>query len=146
MKVSECMTKNVRMVSPGDTVRQAAAVMAEADSGVVPVSANDRLVGMVTDRDIAIRGIAAGKGPDCPVQDVMTKDVKYCFDDDDVDRVAQNMADIQVRRLPVVNHDKRLVGIISLGDLSKSADGHVVGRAVSGISRPGGQHCTQAGA
>jgi CBS domain-containing protein len=98
---------------------------------------------MITDRDIAIRGIAKGKGPKAKVRDVMTADVKYCFEDQDVEEITRNMADIQVRRLPVLNRDKRLVGILSLGDIAIS-DGKGAGDALSGISRPGGEH-TQAG-
>jgi CBS domain-containing protein len=89
---------------------------------------------MITDRDIAIRGVATGKAPDTPIRDVMTDDVKYCFDDEEVDDVARNMADIQVRRLPVVNREKRLVGIIALSDIAAAEDADVVGDTVSGIS------------
>jgi CBS domain-containing protein len=89
---------------------------------------------MITDRDIAIRGIAKGKGPEAKVRDVMTEEVKYCFDDQDVNEIARNMAEIQVRRLPVVNRSKRLVGIISLADLSQT---RAAGHALRGISEPG---------
>ena len=95
---------------------------------------------MITDRDIAVRGVAEGKAPDAKVRDVMTTDVKYCFDDQEVEEVCANMADIQLRRLPVVNREKRLVGIVSLADLSSNGDVRHVGRALEGISRPGGQH------
>jgi CBS domain-containing protein len=143
MKVSEAMTRDVRVASPDETIRQAAKTMASLDAGVLPVGENDHLIGMITDRDIAIRGIAQGKGPKAKVRDVMTEDVKYCFDDQDVEEVTRNMADIQVRRLPVLNRDKRLVGILSLGDIA-SRDGKDAGEALRGISRPGGDH-TQAG-
>ncbi|TGS81019.1 CBS domain-containing protein, partial [Mesorhizobium sp. M2D.F.Ca.ET.178.01.1.1] len=92
------------------------------DAGVMPVGENDRLVGMITDRDMVIRGIALGKGPDTKVRDVMSQEVRYCFDDEDVDHVLANMGDLQVRRLPVLNRDKRLVGIISLGDLARKGE------------------------
>src|SRR4051812_32996202 len=108
MKVSEAMTPDVRVASPEDTIRQAAKTMASLDAGVLPVGENDHLIGMITDRDIAIRGIAQGKGPKAKVRDVMTEDVKYCFDDQEVEEVTRNMADIQVRRLPVLDRDKRL--------------------------------------
>src|SRR3954462_14972435 len=140
MKVSEAMTRDVRVASPGDTIRQAAKTMASLDAGVLPVGENDHLIGMITDRDIAIRGIAQGKGPKAKVRDVMTEDVKYCFDDQEVEEVTRNMADIQVRRLPVLNRDKRLVGILSLGDVATSRDGKAAADALSGISRPGGEH------
>jgi CBS domain-containing protein len=112
--------------------------------GVLPVGENDQLIGMITDRDIAIRGIAEGKGPKAKVRDVMTDDVKYCFEDQELEEVTRNMADIQVRRLPVLNRDKRLVGILSLGDIAGSPDGKGAGDALRGISRPGGEH-TQTG-
>src|SRR5688572_6376652 len=136
MRVSEAMTRDVRLAQPGQTIRDAARIMADIDAGAVPVSENDRLVGMITDRDIAIRAVAAGKGPDTPVRDIMSQDVKYCFDDEELDHVAKNMADIQVRRLPVVNRDKRLVGIVSLGDVALTEGERAAGKAVTGISRP----------
>ena len=138
MKVSEVMTRDVRVANPEQSIREAAQLMAELDAGVLPVGADDRLVGMITDRDIAVRGVAKGKAPDTPVREVMTADVKYCFDDEEVDHVARNMADIQVRRLPVVNRDRRLVGIIAIADLAANEDARVVGEAVSGISEPTG--------
>src|SRR5207237_9752530 len=144
MKVSEAMTRDVRVASPDETIRQAAKTMASLDAGVLPVGENDHLIGMITDRDIAIRGIAQGKGPKAKVRDVMTEDVKYCFDDQDVEEVTRNMADIQVRRLPVLNRDKRLVGILSLCDIATSPEAIEAAEALSGISQPGGQH-TQTG-
>ena len=137
MQVEELMTREVTMANPDETLRRAARRMAELDVGVLPVSENDRLIGMVTDRDIAIRGIAEGKGPKAKVREVMTVDVKYCFADQSVDEIAANMADIQLRRLPVVDRDKRLVGILSLSDIAVSDDdpGHAM-QALSGISRP----------
>ena len=99
--------------------------MSQTDVGVLPVSDGDRLVGMVTDRDIAIRAVAVGKGPDSTVGDVMTADVNYCFDDDDIEDVCENMADQQVRRLPVVDRDKRLVGIVSLADFATNGEGEL---------------------
>jgi CBS domain-containing protein len=143
MKVSEAMTRDVRVANPEETLQQAAQMMAELDAGVLPVGENDRLVGMITDRDIVIRGIAEGKGPKAKVREVMSKEVKYCFEDQNLEDVTQNMADIQVRRMPVVNREKRLVGIISLGDIATSRADELAGEALSGISRPGGEH-TQA--
>ncbi len=139
MKVSEMMTREVLITNPEETVQQAARLMAELDAGVLPVGENDRLVGMITDRDIAIRAIAAGKGPDARVRDVMTHDVKFCFEDQELDDVTRNMADIQVRRLPVISRDKRLVGIVSLGDVALNGNGDAEA-ALKGISRPGGEH------
>ena len=140
MKVSNCMTNDVQVANPDQTIREVAQVMARLDAGSMPVGDNDRLVGMITDRDIAIRGIATGKGPDAKVRDVMSPDVKYCFDDEEVDEVLHNMGDLQVRRLPVLNRDKRLVGIISLGDLATNGETADAGQALSGISKPGGEH------
>lgn len=145
MRVSEAMSRDVRVANPGQSICDAAKIMAEIDAGAVPVNENDKLVGMITDRDIAIRAIAGGKGPDTPVREVMSKDVKYCYEDEELDHVAKNMADIQVRRLPVVNREKRLVGIIALGDIATSQE-KAGGRAVKGVSRPGGQHTQAAGA
>jgi CBS domain-containing protein len=99
---------------------------------------------MVTDRDIAIRDIAQGKGPEALVREVMTEEVKYCFENQDVEDATRNMGDIQVRRLPVVNREKRLVGILSLGDISKTHGGIAAAEALNKISRPGGAH-TQTG-
>jgi CBS domain-containing protein len=144
MKVSEAMTRDVQVASPEETIRKAAQIMATLDAGALPVGEEDHLIGMITDRDIAIRGIAKGKGPKAKVRDVMTEDVKYCFDDQEVEEVTRNMADIQVRRLPVLNRDKRLVGILSLGDIAISREGKGAGDALRGISQPGGEH-TQTG-
>jgi CBS domain-containing protein len=145
MRVSEAMTRDVRVATPGQSIRDAAKTMAEIDAGVLPVGENDRLIGMITDRDIAIRGVAAGKGPDTPVREVMSSEVKYCFEDEDIEHVAGNMAEIQVRRLPVVSRDKRLVGIVSLGDVAKSdGGGRKAAEAVKGVSKPGGQHSQSA--
>jgi CBS domain-containing protein len=140
MKVSEAMTANVRVTSPGQTIREAAQAMVDLDAGILPVGENDKLVGMITDRDIAVRGVAMGKGPDTSVRDVMSSEVKYCFDDQEVDEVARNMADIQVRRLPVLDRNKRLVGILSLGDIANAGERAAEVKALSGISRPGGEH------
>lgn len=139
MKVSEAMTREVRLARPDQSIREVAQLMSELDIGAVPVEENDRLVGMITDRDIAVRAIAEGRGPDTKVSEVMTSDIKYCFDDQSIDEVTRNMGDLQVRRLPVVNRDKRLVGILSLGDLAveqRWAD--EAGEALSQISQPGG--------
>jgi CBS domain-containing protein len=118
--------------------------MSELDAGIVPVGENDRLIGMITDRDIAVRAIAEGKGPKSTVGEIMTRDVKYCFDDQDVEEAIKNMGDIQVRRLPVVNRQKRLVGILSLGDVAYETDAAGTDQTLGRISQPGGQH-TQTG-
>lgn len=140
MQIREAMSDDVRIANPNQSIKDAAILMAKIDAGSLPVGENDRLVGMITDRDIAVRAIALGKGPDTPVRDIMSKDVKYCFEDDDVGEVAQNMADIKVRRLPVLDKSKRLVGIVSLGDLALSDGPANAGEALCGISEPGGMH------
>ncbi len=138
MKINECMTRDVRVIAPSDTIERAAQIMGQIDAGVLPVADGDRLIGMITDRDIAVRGIGEGAGPEARVRDVMSQEVMYCYDDEETGEVLDNMASIQVRRLPVMNHDKRLVGIVSLGDLAK-ADGQS-GRALGEIAQPSALH------
>jgi CBS domain-containing protein len=140
MRVSEAMSRHVRVANVDETIQDAAQIMAEIDAGVVPVSDDDRLVGMLTDRDIVVRAIAQGKGPDTKVGDVMTKEVKYCFEDEKLDQVIKNMGELRVRRLPVLNRDKRLVGILSLGDIASQDEDEKAGQALQDISRPGGPH------
>jgi CBS domain-containing protein len=140
MKVCDAMTRDVQLCTPEDTLKDAAEAMAALNVGLLPVAQDDHLVGMISDRDIAIRGVGLGRGPDARVRDVMTADVKYCFEDQDLKEVTANMGDIQVRRLPVLNRDKRLVGIIALGDIAQAQASDGTGEALSRISRPGGQH------
>ena len=140
MKVREAMTGNVRLTNPDRSIREAAQTMADQDIGALPVGEDDRLVGMITDRDIAVRAVAQGLGPDTKIRQVMSPNVLYCFDDEDLDDATQNMGDIKVRRLPVLNRDKRLVGIISISDLSRREDAAQIGRAITDISAPGGAH------
>ena len=135
------MSQGVRLVTPEDTVQQATRLMRDEDTGVLPVGEGDRLVGIVTDRDIAVRLVAEGKDPTrTKVREVMTQDVKYVFEDEDLEHVADNMAEQQVRRLPVVNRAKRVVGVISLGDLARSRSGQLAGRAMRGIARESDRH------
>lgn len=140
MQVRQAMSKDVKIANPSQPIRDAACTMAEIDAGVLPVGENDRLVGMITDRDIAVRAVARDKGPDTPVREVMTAEVKYCFIDDDVDDIAQNMAYLKVRRLPVLNAQKRIVGILSLGDVALASGADPAGSALCDISEPGGAH------
>lgn len=139
MKVRDAMSRDVYVANPQHSIKEVARVMADIDCGVVPVGENDKLVGMVTDRDIAVRAVAHDKGPDTRVEEVMTCEVRYCYDDEDLEHVTHNMGDQQVRRLPVVDRDKRLVGIISLGDVAMT-DSSETSEALTGISRPGGRH------
>ena len=140
MKVSKCMTRDVELVSPTQTIRDAAQMMAELDAGALPVQQDDRLVGMITDRDIAVRAVAQGKSPETPVRDVMSPEVLYCFDDQEIEDVSRNMGEVKVRRLPVVNRDKRLVGIISVGDLALKEEQTLTGSTLARISKTGGNH------
>jgi len=141
MKVTEFMSQDVETVSPDRPIREAAQFMLRADAGAMPVSEGDRLIGMVTDRDIAVRAVAEGLGPDTPVRDVMTSDLVYCFDDEEVEAVAMKMSDAQVRRMPVLSRDgESLVGIVSLGDISRSDQSEAASVALDGITDPGGEH------
>ena len=140
MEVRHLMTRDVRTISPDVTIQHAAKIMADLDAGVVPVAEKDQLVGIITDRDIAVRGIAKGKGPNANVREVMTDHVKYCFDDQEVDEVSQNMGELKIRRLPVVNRSKRLVGLLSLGDIAFGHAGILISETMREISEPGGQH------
>jgi CBS domain-containing protein len=142
MNVDTCMSKDVRIATPAQSIREAAQLMKQCDAGCLPVGENDRLVGMITDRDIAVHAVAEGKGPDTPVRDVMTKEVLYCFEDEDLDSVADQMGKLQVRRLPVLNRDKRLVGIVSLSDICRTG-AEASAAALGKISSPGGQHVQQ---
>jgi CBS domain-containing protein len=137
MKVSDVMTRDVCMIRADQDVREAARMMSEFDVGALPVYEGDRLVGMITDRDITIRGVAEGIGPDAKVRELMTEQVKYCFEDENLDQVCTNMGEIQMRRLPVMNREKRLVGIVALGDLAAKHASREAEHALEGISRPG---------
>jgi CBS-domain-containing membrane protein len=132
------MTTDVRVVSPEDTLQDAAQLMEDADCGILPVGEDNRVVGMVTDRDITVRGVAQGRTPDeCKVRDVMSSDVMYVFEDEPIEDAARNMSDLQLRRLPVVNRDQELVGIISLGDLAVRSGTTSVSGALRKVSQPG---------
>jgi len=121
MLVKECMTKNVKLGNPSMSMYEAAQKMRDGHFGILPIEENDRLVGMVTDRDIAVRGVAEGKDPQkIKVRDIMSEKVLYCYEDQSLEEIAQNLAENQVWRLPVLNRKKRLVGILSLADMAKS--------------------------
>ncbi len=132
MNISEIMTSGVDLMGPNTTARDAAKRLREADVGALPVGKDDRLVGMITDRDIAIRGVAGDKDPDKSIVDeIMSKSVYYCFEDENASRAAEVMSEHQVRRLPVLNRDKRLVGVVALADLVKAG---VADKALRGVS------------
>src|SRR5262245_10689540 len=138
MTLKDIMTPNPQCVSPEDSLRDAARKMRDLDVGPLPVCENDRLVGILTDRDIVVRAIAEGRDPqDSRVRDVMTRGIDYCFDDDEVAEAAWHMEAKQIRRLAVLDHNKRLVGIVSLGDLAvKSPDEHLTAEALEQVSLP----------
>src|SRR5690349_2744099 len=133
--VADVMSREVKLVGPEDNVRQVAQIMREADTGILPVAEGDRLIGMLTDRDVTVRLVAEGRDPgQTKVRDVMTADIRYVFEDEDLEHVAENMAEQQVRRRPVMNRQKRLVGVVSLGVMPKRTQ-PLAGKALSGISR-----------
>ena len=138
MQLSDIMTSNPVVLGPDTMLRDAAQKMRDLDSGVMPVGENDRLVGMLTDRDITVRATADGKDPNTtPVRDVMTSDVVYCFVDDDIEMAARTMEENQIRRVIVLDRDKRLVGIASLGDLAVHAPSdRLAGEVTEGVSEP----------
>jgi CBS domain-containing protein len=136
MKVSEVMTRDVQTIRPDQPVKEAASFMLSADAGSIPVTDGERLIGMITDRDIAVRGVAKGYGPDTPVRELMTEEIICARSDDDVDEVASKMSEAQVRRLPVIDDQERLCGIVSLGDLSRDAGKDAAGSALEGVSQP----------
>jgi CBS domain-containing protein len=137
MKLNEIMTKLVETVAPDTPIQEAANRMRSLDVGVLPVFKGDRLVGMLTDRDLTVRAIAEGKDPKTTtVQEAMTADVAYCFEDQDVEEAGRIMKENQIRRLPVLNRDKLLVGIVSLGDLATRADEKRAGETLEKVSEP----------
>lgn len=142
MKVHDIMTSSVDAIAPADTIRSAARAMAENDEGALPVVDHDKVVGMVTDRDITVRAVAAGKSIDSPVSGIMTKNVRTCYARDEVEEAVQVMADEQVRRLPVVDPQGSLIGIVTLADAARSDRDHrkEVAAALSDICNPSGEH------
>lgn len=135
MKIRDIMTKDVEKVTPEQSIQAAAKLMSEADCGSILVHDGDRLIGVLTDRDITLRAVADGLSPDTSVSDIMSDGVLYCFDDEDIQQVAENMADISVRRLPVVDRDKRLVGIVSLGNFASCANSNAGSTLLRGVAQ-----------
>ncbi|MGZ5279837.1 MAG: CBS domain-containing protein [Pseudobdellovibrionaceae bacterium] len=141
MLAKECMTKTVELGNPHMSLLEAAQIMRDGDFGILPIGENDRLMGMITDRDIVIRAVAEGKDPkNIPVREIMSPKVLYCYEDQTLEEIASNLGDNQIRRLPVLNRQKRLVGILSLGDLALAdADPEKLEDALSRIA----QHTNQ---
>lgn len=135
MKVNEVMTPRCRYLRQDDSAAAAAQIMANEKVGVVPVTNEEKIVGMLTDRDIVLRGVAEGRDlTQASAGELMTDQVYYCFDDEECEAVAANMGELQVRRMPVINRDKQLVGMVSLGDLSAKGPRDAAGQALSDIS------------
>ena len=142
MQLREIMSTQVEVISPDIPLQQAAQRMREIDTGFLPVGENDRLVGTLTDRDIAVRAVADGRDPKATrVREAMSEKIVYCFDDQDTKEAAQIMGEHQIRRLPVLNRDKRLVGIVSRGDIASEArETRTVGAATQQVSQKTGQN------
>lgn len=140
MKVSDVMTRDVQTVRPDSTAQEAANFMLREDAGSMPVSDGGHLIGMITDRDIAVRGVAKGYGPDTPVRELMTDEIICAREDDEVEEVASKMSEAQIRRMPVIDGNANLCGIVSLGDLAREADDKCANEALQGVSEPGGDH------
>lgn len=141
MKVHEIMTAHARCAAPDNSVVEAAGLMRELDVGVLPVCDNDRLAGMITDRDIVLRAVADGRGPyETTVRDVMSPGVVWVFADQDVEEAARLMEEKQIRRLPVLNREKRLVGILSLGDVAVNSNPAFSGQALKEVSETPEEH------
>lgn len=135
MQIKDIMTTDVKTLSPDQSIREAAALMEKIDSGALLINEGDRLVGMVTDRDIAIRAVAKGLDCDTPVSEVMSKSIRYCFDDESVQHVAENMAENEMRRMPVLNREKRLVGVVSLGNIASCHNQQTSDTVLQGVAR-----------
>lgn len=140
MRIQEIMSRNVETARPEDSIQDVARKMRDIDSGAIPVCDGDQLHGMVTDRDIVLRVVSEARSFDTPVSEVMSPDVEYCYEDDDITAAADKMAELQIRRLAVVDRDKRLVGIVSLGDIAQQGKDKTTGQALEEISEPSRSH------
>ena len=136
-KIKDVMSRDVQVISPDATIAEAARYMRDGDFGMMPVGENDRMVGAISDRDIAVRGVAEGRDGKAKVRDVMSEGIHWAYEDESVERAAQIMAQYQIRRLPVVNRDKRLVGILALADVAvKERKTKPAAEALCGVSEP----------
>ena len=136
-QLKDLMSRDVKVVGPDVTIADAARMMRDGDFGMLPVSENDRMIGTISDRDIAIRAVAEGKGADTKVRDVMSEGIAWAYEDDSVEKAAKLMSERQVRRLPVVDRDKRLIGIVALGDFAvERSQIQPAAQALSEISKP----------
>lgn len=136
-QLKELMSRDVKVVGPDMTIGEAAQKMRDGDFGMMPVGENDRMIGTISDRDIAIRGVAEGKGAGAKVRDVMSTGIAWAYEDDSVEQAVAVMSKHQVRRLPVVDRDKRLVGIVALGDFAvEKSEIRPAAEALAEISKP----------
>ena len=136
-QLKDLMSRDVKVISPDMTIGEAARKMRDGDFGMMPVGENDRMIGTISDRDIAIRAVAEGKGADTKVRNVMSEGIAWAYEDDSVEQAAKIMSERQVRRLPVADRDKRLVGIVALGDFAvESSEIRPAAQALSEISKP----------
>lgn len=141
MKIAECMSAEVETVTADQPIQEAARLMLQADAGALPVMSGEELSGMITDRDIAVRAIAEGRGPETPVSEVMTEEVLSVYDDQEVEEAAILMSDRQVRRLIVKSRGgEKLAGVISLADITRSDQADAAQVALDGVTDPGGEH------
>ena len=136
MKIKEVMSRSCTTVTPQTTLAEAAKIMADQDIGFIPVVDNDKIIGMITDRDIVCRAVSTGCAPTAAIESFVSKKTYYCYDDLEAEEVCANLADIKVRRLPVVNRQKRLVGVVSIGDLTRKAHDKDTGETLADISKP----------
>lgn len=139
MRAGDAMTRDVCVCGPGETIADCAAAMARNDIGALPVTENNLLIGMITDRDITVRAVAAGKGPETPVREILSKEVLYCFEDQDLGHVAKSMGQARIRRVPVLTRESRVAGMLSLSDVALRSP-EIAGAAICELSKPGGAH------
>ena len=137
MKLKEIMTSEVEVIHPNDTLQTAASKMHDRDIGFLPVCDGDRLIGVLTDRDLITRALAEGMESKAMLgRDLVTSPTIYCFDDQSVDEAAKLMHDNQIRRLVILSRDKRMVGVVSLGDLAMNIDDKKSGDVLQSVSEP----------
>jgi CBS domain-containing protein len=136
MKIAEIMSRDVEVARPEETIQDIARKMTDIDAGAIPVCDGATLKGMITDRDIVLRVVGEGRSFATPASEVMTAEVEYCYEDDDIAEAADKMASLQIRRLAVLDRDQRLVGIVSLGDIAQQGKDKTTGQALEEISEP----------
>jgi len=137
MKVKEIMTENAKVIQPGTTIKEAAGIMRDMDVGVLPIADGDNISGILTDRDIVIRAVAEGKDPsEVKAGETASNDITWCYEDEDVEEVSGKMKKHKIRRLPVVDREEKLVGIVSLGDLAVQSSEEMAGETLEEISTP----------